>query len=297
MTAKNIPSVSIGMPVYNAERYIRNAIDSLLAQTYTDFELIISDNASTDKTEIICRDYAMRDIRVRYIRQPINQGAIANFHFVLSESQGEYFMWACYDDSWGKQWLHAGVHALQFNLNVVGAFGFVKYISRVTNVLAAIDCPPYNLHGDKTERVKRYISINYPDHLFYSLVRREWVVKTYFYKAIQNRREYLVCPEKYFILEAILDGGFADVPEMECEINFLLKNKEDLMAMGLKVDAYSNLKMLIKLCLLIFKRNTVHQGIVLSFFFIAYRFPIIHNIFNIKVIQYKNRKLFVETSI
>ena len=62
--------VSIGLPVYNGERFIRNSIDSILSQTFTDFELIISDNASTDATKYICEEYAIKDKRIRYIRQP-----------------------------------------------------------------------------------------------------------------------------------------------------------------------------------------------------------------------------------
>ena len=66
---KNIPKVRIGMPVYNGEKFIREAIDSLLAQTFSDFELIISDNCSTDKTQEICKEYASKDPRVKYLRQ------------------------------------------------------------------------------------------------------------------------------------------------------------------------------------------------------------------------------------
>ncbi|WP_448526536.1 glycosyltransferase family 2 protein [Parathermosynechococcus lividus] len=99
------PKISIGMPVYNGARYIREALDSLLAQTFTEFELIISDNASTDDTEAICREYAAKDHRVRYIRQSQNLGASANFKFVLDEALGEYFMWAAADDVWDENWI------------------------------------------------------------------------------------------------------------------------------------------------------------------------------------------------
>jgi len=92
------PQVSIGMPVYNGEPFIREALDSLLAQTFTDFELIISDNASTDGTEVICREYELKDDRIRYVRQAENRGPTANFQFVLDEAVGEYFMWAAADD-------------------------------------------------------------------------------------------------------------------------------------------------------------------------------------------------------
>jgi glycosyltransferase involved in cell wall biosynthesis len=93
-TNNHVPAISIGMPVYNGEKYIREALDSLLAQTFTDFELIISDNASTDSTSNICKEYAIRDSRIRYIRQHKNIGAIANFKFLLEQASGDFFMWA-----------------------------------------------------------------------------------------------------------------------------------------------------------------------------------------------------------
>jgi len=96
------PTVSIGMPVYNGEKYIRESLDSLLSQTFTEFELLISDNASTDGTEAICREYAARDSRIRYVRQNENRGAAANFELVLYKAQGEYFMWMACDDIAGS---------------------------------------------------------------------------------------------------------------------------------------------------------------------------------------------------
>lgn len=92
------PKVSIGIPVYNGGSFIRETLDSLLVQTFTDFELIISDNASTDETETICREYVEKDRRIRYVRQVNNLGAYPNFEFVLHEAVGEYFMWVASDD-------------------------------------------------------------------------------------------------------------------------------------------------------------------------------------------------------
>jgi glycosyltransferase involved in cell wall biosynthesis len=92
------PKVSIGMPVYNGEKYLEEALRSLLDQDYTDFELIIADNASTDTTEGIASYYALRDARIRYYRNPTNVGAGPNFRLVLSLARGEYFKWACADD-------------------------------------------------------------------------------------------------------------------------------------------------------------------------------------------------------
>lgn len=100
-----VPQVSIGMPVFNGELFIRDALDSLLSQTFTDFELIISDNASTDNTGAICREYAKNDLRIKYVRQTENRGLIPNFQFVLDAAVGEYFMWAAADDVWDRLWL------------------------------------------------------------------------------------------------------------------------------------------------------------------------------------------------
>jgi len=92
------PKVSIGMPVYNGDKFIREALESVLAQTFTDYELIISDNASTDGTEAICTEYAKRDWRIRYVRQSENRGGHWNFKYVLQAAKGLYFTWLACDD-------------------------------------------------------------------------------------------------------------------------------------------------------------------------------------------------------
>lgn len=107
------PRVTIGMPVFNGELFIRQAIDSLLVQTFTDFELVISDNASTDDTPAICREYGRRDGRVRYIRQERNIGAPPNFRYLLAQARGLYFMWAAADDCWDSNWLEVLLGAIR----------------------------------------------------------------------------------------------------------------------------------------------------------------------------------------
>ena len=112
MTGKK-PQVSIGMPVYNGEKYIRQAMDSLLAQDYKNFELIISDNASTDRTQDICLDYEAQDRRVRYYRNEINMGATWNFNRVFDLSRGNYYMWASHDDYWDPRYLQSCLEAFE----------------------------------------------------------------------------------------------------------------------------------------------------------------------------------------
>lgn len=92
------PRVSIGLPVFNGEDFLADALDSIRDQTYGDFELILSDNASTDATPEICARYAAQDTRIRVHRQRTNVGAAANFNQVFRLSRGEYFKWAAHDD-------------------------------------------------------------------------------------------------------------------------------------------------------------------------------------------------------
>jgi len=102
-----MPEISVGLPVYNGERYLRVAIESILNQTFTDFELIISDNASTDSTWDICNEYAKNDDRVRLYRQDYNIGALGNFAFVFQRAGAEYFMWMSHDDIVGENCIEA----------------------------------------------------------------------------------------------------------------------------------------------------------------------------------------------
>ncbi|MBK8267411.1 MAG: glycosyltransferase family 2 protein [Planctomycetes bacterium] len=97
-SAHAIPKISVGMPVYNGERFLRQAIDSILGQTFSDFELIISDNASTDSTPEICREYAARDSRIRFVAHAVNKGAAWNHAQVVDMARAEYFTWAHADD-------------------------------------------------------------------------------------------------------------------------------------------------------------------------------------------------------
>src|SRR3989337_590294 len=115
----NMPTVSIGLPVFNGEKYLRQALDSILAQTYQDFELIISDNASTDKTQQICREYVKKDSRIRYYRNKRNLGATRNHNRVFELSCGEYFKWASHDDLLAPEFLSRCVSVLDQDHSIV----------------------------------------------------------------------------------------------------------------------------------------------------------------------------------
>lgn len=104
--------VSIGLPVWNGEAYLERALDSILSQTFTDFEVLVSDNASTDATPEISRKYSRLDSRIRYVRQEENIGASANFNYVFHNTSGAYFRWASHDDMIAPEYLAACVERL-----------------------------------------------------------------------------------------------------------------------------------------------------------------------------------------
>ena len=133
------PRVSIGLPVFNGEKYLEETLDSILAQTYSNFELIISDNASTDRTQEICCAYAVRDHRVRYLRNRMNQGAAENFNRTFKLSTGEFFKWAAHDDLIAPDFLLKCVETLDRNPSVILCFSKMEIIDELGNTKGSFD--------------------------------------------------------------------------------------------------------------------------------------------------------------
>jgi glycosyltransferase involved in cell wall biosynthesis len=152
----DIPRLSVGLPVYNGQRYLAEALDALLGQSFTDFELIISNNASTDDTEEICRRYAAEDPRIRYIRQPRNIGLAQNHNFVLREARAEYFKWAAHDDLYGRDLLARCVAALDEHPDVVLSHADMAIIDETGTVVRRFD---YTLATDSTDVTERFRSL------------------------------------------------------------------------------------------------------------------------------------------
>jgi glycosyltransferase involved in cell wall biosynthesis len=123
------PKVSIGLPVYNGQHYLRQAIESIVNQTYRNFELIICDNASTDDTAAICAEYAAREPRIRYYRQPQNIGATANFNRTFELASGPYFKWAAHDDVLEPTYLEKCVVVLEQTPDAVLCQSLVKMVT------------------------------------------------------------------------------------------------------------------------------------------------------------------------
>lgn len=137
----SVPRLSIGLPVYNGEKYLAESLDALLGQSYEDFELIISDNASTDGTADICHRYAEQDSRIRYLRQTRNIGCAPNHNFVFDQSRGELFSWASADDLYARDMLQRCVNALDERRDVVLAASWTAAIDAAGNLTQALDYP------------------------------------------------------------------------------------------------------------------------------------------------------------
>lgn len=138
-----LPRVSIGMPVYNGANFIRQAVDSILAQTYADFELIVSDNASTDETQAICQAYAARDPRVRYYRNEKNMGASWNYNRVTALSRGAYIKHAAHDDVLAPTYLERCVEVMDREPSVVLCYPRSIHIDEHGN---RVELPKVSLH-------------------------------------------------------------------------------------------------------------------------------------------------------
>src|SRR5690349_8401620 len=127
--------LSIGMPVFNDKAFLPAALDSLLNQSFKNFELIISDDQSTDGSAEICKNYATRDRRIKYIRQPANIGISANMKFLLTASTGKYFMWAANDDYWHPDFIAELLKGLEKDPNTIAAFCPYLYVNEAAEII------------------------------------------------------------------------------------------------------------------------------------------------------------------
>ncbi len=132
---KKEDSITIGLPVYNGERYLHECIDSIVSQNHTNWKLIISDNASTDNTANICRDYAESDNRISYIRHDTNIGASPNFNLLASEIDTPYFKWIAHDDKIDERFLETCINLLEANQDASLVASKVRFIDSNSQVI------------------------------------------------------------------------------------------------------------------------------------------------------------------
>jgi glycosyltransferase involved in cell wall biosynthesis len=214
--AEESPAVSIGMAVFNGATHIREALDSLLGQTFSGFELIISDNGSTDGTAEICAEYAARDARIRFTSQPTNVGPARNFAFVLEAARAPYFMFAAHDDRWEPSFIARLLAALEAAPDAVLAFSRWDAINeRGEHVLEFTTDWEAILSASRFRRLWAFVTL--PER---------WTLKALFYYGLMRRAIWLEEFTRYngydayagsdmlMVLAMASRGRFAFVPEV-----------------------------------------------------------------------------------
>lgn len=203
------PLVSIGVPAYNAERFIAPALESLLAQDMGDLEVVVSDNGSTDGTEQVVRDLAARDGRLRYVRQPVNRGGAANFNavFALRHPGAPYFKWAAADDTHDPRYLGQVLEVLRSDPTVAVAHSLTDDIDEDGRHLRSWG--DQGLPADDPDVAVRFAALsqrNYQCFSIFGLVRTETLVGT-------RGLGYYAESDRVLLAELSLRGRFVDVQE------------------------------------------------------------------------------------
>lgn len=173
-----LPMVSIGVPVYNGGGYLAGSLQSLVGQTYANLEIIISDNASTDASGEVCLEFAARDPRIRYVRQPENIGGVANHNQVFELARGEFFMWASADDLWLPTYVERCVAELLAHPDVVLVYSINARIDEQGQAGEPISPGPPLDGDDAVERFTRLTDIYRPIEPFYGLARRDALLRS-----------------------------------------------------------------------------------------------------------------------
>lgn len=205
--AGRVPRVALGLPVYNGENYLREALESLLAQTFTDWELILSDNGSTDGTESICREFAAKDDRIRYLREPVNRGAAWNFNRVFELCRSPYFRWAAHDDVCAPGLIEKCLEALRARPDAVLAHPRTRIIGPRGEALADYTT---RLRTDSDRTSVRFHDCICVDHAcfpIFGLIRSDALRRTPLLGAFTGS-------DRNLLAELALYGPFLEVPEV-----------------------------------------------------------------------------------
>jgi glycosyltransferase involved in cell wall biosynthesis len=198
------------MPVYNGEHYVAQAIESILSQSFTDWELIISDNASTDQTSAICREFAARDQRIKYDRLTSNIGAILNYERVYRRGGGQYFKWAAHDDLMEPEFLQRCVEALDADPSAVLAYPRAKFIDQSGKYLKDY---PIKLATDSNVPSVRFRALATADHRITHNLEIFGLMRRSASDLIPQQGTY-AASDRVFLARLALYGRFVEVPEV-----------------------------------------------------------------------------------
>jgi glycosyltransferase involved in cell wall biosynthesis len=204
--ASRPPLVSLGLPVYNGGNFLRQALESILEQTYTHWELILSDNGSTDTTESICREFAARDGRIRYLREEANRGATWNFNRVFALAQGPLFRWTAHDDVCAPELLERCVAVMISRPEVVLCHPRTRIIDAHGDILCDYGT---QLRTDSPAAGRRFHDLICLDHACFSifgLVRSDLLRRTPLLGDFTGA-------DRNLLAELALYGPFHEIPE------------------------------------------------------------------------------------
>jgi glycosyltransferase involved in cell wall biosynthesis len=171
------PTLSIGLPVFNGANYLAEALEGILGQTFTDFELIVSDNASTDETQTICEKYAARDSRLRYHRSTKNMGAAWNHNQVFKLARGRYFRWSSHDDVCAPEYMARCIDALESDPGVALAYPRVRLLDAESRLGHRLPYPAVACESDVAARFGSVLRQT-GCYAIYGVVRSEVIRKT-----------------------------------------------------------------------------------------------------------------------
>ena len=225
---ERIPRVSIGFPVYNAEAGVAQAIRGFLGQDFDDFELIISDNASTDTTLDICKSFAAMDDRIRVESQAKNIGANRNFDYVFTLARGEFFMWAAYDDHRDPSFIKQCVAALDAAPDAVLVAPNVRFVSPEPQAFHGYTYPEDFISSDVVHRL-RGILRGGGWFAIYGLIRRDLLARTRQMNSLGLTPSPGLGPD-YRLIELALLGPFAHIAEPLFEYQMRQPDPIDVLA-------------------------------------------------------------------
>jgi glycosyltransferase involved in cell wall biosynthesis len=207
MNDKKEPLVTLGLPVYNGEKFIEETLISILNQTFDDFELIISDNASTDATEKICKSYASKDKRIKYHRNEKNLGAAKNNNQLVDMASGKYFKWAAADDLIYPEYLKLCVDILENNTDILISHTKVRIIDENSQHIEDYDDHLHFISESSSARLYKYLfrKVSMWNAIF-GLIRIEQLRKTTLIGTYLGSDQVLLG-------ELILRGKIFQIPE------------------------------------------------------------------------------------
>jgi len=220
---RRIAKVAIGIPVYNGENYLGETLGQLLRQTYEDFEIIVSDNCSTDRTAELCRDYGAKDDRILYTRTERNIGGSPNFNRVFQLARSPYFTWKAHDDCSQATYLEKCVavldddpglvlsHTASLTIDDLGKpLPFDTRVGRYIYNPGGYEVPPDTIHiaegPDPVARFTEFLDESYFGMHMYGVMRAEALATTALF------RSYMPC-ERALLSEMALIGRFRTLDE------------------------------------------------------------------------------------